>query len=433
MRKILSLIAVFTAAISLQAQTYNVEDLLRADRRLAAGNEGHYRFEAPALTPSPKGYTPFYIGHYGRHGSRYSWTPNTYTVIKTVLDAADKAGALNEVGKKFYEEYNDFYMTPFINAGDLSALGWEQQHKIAEITVANFPEIFAKGGKVLARASTSQRAIVSMNGFTVGLQKAAPKVDITANSLHTNMIVCNPPGAPKEMQERYAGDFKIPGGESPADLRLRKYDYDEVLGHIFNSTEFLEEIGGKSNFVGTLYNFWAGYRNYCDDERFEHLFTPEQAVHGWEVDNYSNFISQSRDRYNNIPLLRDIINCAQEAIETGEYAAHFRFGHDTVLNAFVPLLNLNGCGYVPETADEVKYWFQNFNCPMASNVQFVLYRSKKNPEILFKVVWNGIEATIPQLEPVEGPYYRWTDFVAWAEKIYAEHPQVPVPQMPRWN
>lgn len=112
---------------------------------------------------------------------------------------------------------------------------------------------------------------------------------------------------------------------------------------------------------------------------------------------------------------------------------HYRFGHDTVLNAFVPLLNLNGCGYVPETADEVKYWFQNFNCPMASNVQFVLYRSKKSSEILFKIVWNGTEATIPQLDPVEGPYYRWADFVAWAEKIYAEHPQVPAPQMTHWN
>lgn len=77
--------------------------------------------------------------------------------------------------------------------------------------------------------------------------------------------------------------------------------------------------------------------------------------------------------------------------------------------------------------------YRNFNCPMASNVQFVLYRSKKSSEILFKIVWNGTEATIPQLDPVEGPYYRWADFVAWAEKIYAEHPQVPAPFMTHWN
>ena len=61
---------------------------------------------------------------------------------------------------------------------------------------------------------------------------------------------------------------------------------------------------------------------------------------------------------------------------------------------------------------------------MAANVQFVLYRSKKSPEILFKVLRNGIEATLPQLTPVSGPYYRWDDFCAWAETVYAAHPRI---------
>ena len=33
----------------------------------------HHNYEAPAKivdTPAPKGYKPFYVSHYGRHGSR---------------------------------------------------------------------------------------------------------------------------------------------------------------------------------------------------------------------------------------------------------------------------------------------------------------------------------------------------------------------------
>ena len=38
-----------------------------------AGLDSQYNFDVPALTPAPKGYDPFYLSHYGRHGSRYAW------------------------------------------------------------------------------------------------------------------------------------------------------------------------------------------------------------------------------------------------------------------------------------------------------------------------------------------------------------------------
>jgi hypothetical protein len=47
---------------------------------------------------------------------------------------------------------------------------------------------------------------------------------------------------------------------------------------------------------------------------------------------------------------------------------------------------------------------------MASNLQFIFYRSDpKDKDVLFKVLLNEEEATLP-LQPVSGPYYRWADF-----------------------
>ncbi|MBQ3882800.1 MAG: hypothetical protein II730_09940 [Bacteroidales bacterium] len=423
MRRILLIVLTAALALPLAAQNRDVVNIVMADRNKLAGCEGPYRFDAPALTPAPKGYTPFYISHYGRHGSRYAWNANTYTVIKNMLDAAAAAGSLTPRGERLLKDYNDFVTVPQINAGDLSDLGYEQHREIAKIMANSFPEVFANGGHVFARSSTSQRAIVSMNAFTVSLQQVAPKVDITANSRALNMVVINAASAPRAVAKRYQGSTKTP--ESLDAFKARTIDFDGILDKIFSDRGFMEESGGRTQFLSELFTLWAGYHNYTDSDFLEDIFTPEQQFAFWEIENYSCYLSHGGQRYTQISLLQDVIDLANSAIAGNGNVADLRFGHDTVMNAFYALLNINGAGYEPDKVEDLKYWFQNYNTPMAANVQFVLYRSKKNPEILFKLLHNGAEVTLPQIQPVDGPYYRWSDFTAWASKLAAEHPLLP--------
>lgn len=421
MKRILASALALTMGLALNAQTMNVREIVAADHCKAAGCEGPYRYDAAPQTAAPKGYEPFYISHYGRHGSRYAWNDDTYTVIRRVLENARRSDALTETGKIFYDRYMSFYQVPLMNYGDLTELGAEQHANIAAAMVAEFPEIFAKGGKFLARASTSPRAITSMSAFCASFEKNAPKAEVTTNSLHTNMTVINPPEAPDELIKEYEGKLK------PIDrgyiTELREKHYDNILDRLFSDRTFLEETGGRSDFMFELFMFWSGYHNYCEEDLFEFIFTDDELVDLWEAENCRLYLSHSSDRYLMIPLLQDIIAGADAAIDgTGEYKGHFRFGHDTVLNAIIPLLNLNGAGCQPDKAEDVKYWFQNYNVPKAANIQFVLYRPKKGGDILFKVLLNNSEAALPQLTAVSGPYYRWNDFKAWAEKLYSEHP-----------
>ena len=53
----------------------------------------------------------------------------------------------------------------------------------------------------------------------------------------------------------------------------------------------------------------------------------------------------------------------------------------------------------------------------------VFYRNKKG-DILFKVLQNEVEVAFPQLTPVSGPYYRWSDFKEWAASMMAAHPEI---------
>lgn len=425
MRKTFSALLLSLWALCGSAQTYDVLDIVRTDRDKASACEGPYRFDAPALTPAPKGYKPFYISHYGRHGSRYAWDGGTYTRLRTQLLAASGAGVLTERGRRLLADFEAFYEIPLINTGDLVPLGWEQHRRIAETMGRSFPEVFRKGGAVHARVSVSTRAIVSMNSFTLSLQKMYPSLEIAADSYHTELAVTANQSAPRQYAPEFAGRPGLPGGETYADFARRKIDFQGILGKLFTDDAFLNGDAGRTRFVVDLFDLWGGYHNYSDSDFLEDLFTPDQQATLWEVVNYRDYIGHGSNRFKHIVLLQDIERKADEAIAGRGPVADLRFGHDHVLNAFFPLLNLDGAGYMPDTADEVKYWFQTYRTPMASNIQFILYRSRRaGGEILFKVLHNGAESTLPQLTPVSGPYYKWSDFKDWCARLYEAHPPV---------
>ena len=66
----------------------------------------HHSYEAPAVvtdTPAPKGYEPFYVSHYGRHGSRYMTSMNSVTRVSHLFDGLDSLGVLSAEGVALHE------------------------------------------------------------------------------------------------------------------------------------------------------------------------------------------------------------------------------------------------------------------------------------------------------------------------------------------
>ena len=405
------------------AQQYDVLDQVKADWRKAAGMEGPHRCEVTSPTPAPKGYTPFYISHYGRHGSRYAWNSKTYSLIHEVLSAAHEEGVLTALGEEFYQNFETFYPIPLINTGDLVPLGWEQHQRIAAWVYDNFPKVFKGSRHVDAIVSTSPRSIVSMSSFCLSLKEKNPKLSFYQSSTHTGLAVATPTSAPAPIRKQYKED-DISRIESVAHFNERFIDYDGILGRIFTNPAFPSRFeGGRTNFIDQLYSLVGGYHNYEERPLFDNILTPDQYAMLWEALNYYSYHIDLSARYQNIPLLEDIIDKAEAAFGDPNRAADLRFGHDYVFEAFMCLINANGSGTVPEKASEVKYWFQSYNVPMAATLLFVFYRNRKG-DILFKVLLNEKEATLPQIQPVTGPYYRWSDFTRWSEDMMAAHPPI---------
>lgn len=423
----MTLLAVLLLGTAAIAQNYNVLDEVRADRLKAAGMEGAYRFESYELTAAPKGYKPFYISHYGRHGSRYAWTSRAYTVIGNVLSQEHQAGNLTPFGESFLERYLDFCNEAIANTGDLVELGVEQHARIASEMAQNFPKVFSGGGRVEALSSVSGRCIVSMASFCTSLQKEFPKLDITVESNHLGMGIVAPPEAPKGYVRKFEGsDPDSLQREKLSQFIARKVDVDGIMSRIFKNPSAVRHDGGTTDLLYYLYMFMGNYPNYSDPELFADVLSDEQYVQLWETYNYSSYLGDITARYEMIPLLEDILGKADNAIESMDIAANLRFGHDYVLEAFIALLNLDGFGTKPEKADDVKYWFQSYRICKATNLQFVFYSSsRRGSDILFKILWNGKEAVIPALDAVSGPYYKWADFRDYAQSIMEAHPEMP--------
>ncbi|MBQ4007390.1 MAG: histidine-type phosphatase, partial [Muribaculaceae bacterium] len=67
MKKLFLTFAIALLAINAMA---DVRGDLKTDPRISANNYRAYPdTQLPQLTPAPVGYAPFYIDHYGRHGS----------------------------------------------------------------------------------------------------------------------------------------------------------------------------------------------------------------------------------------------------------------------------------------------------------------------------------------------------------------------------
>ena len=425
MQRLLTLLSgILISSLLLNAQQNDVLDVVKADIRKSYGMEGPHRLdEFGTISKAPAGYKPFYISHYGRHGSRYAWNSDTYKLIQKVFRKADEKNLLTPYGKEFAAKYEDFYMKPYINAGDLVPLGYDQHQAIGRFTYEQFPQVFKGRKKVDALSSTGQRCIVSMGAFTTGLMSGNPKLIVRLQSNHEGMGIIAPPSAPKALRRHFKGEDQEFEIESVEDFFVRTSSYKDVLGKLFTDCSFLEKFeGGELNFIRELWSLYCGYHNYETEPLFDDLFTEEQRLKFWEADNYLSYSGDLTARYSMIPLLEDIIEKAQSSIDDPNQAAHLRFGHDYILEGLVTLLNINNLGTIVDKPEQAKYWFQNYSIPMAATLEFVFYKNKKG-DILFKPVLNENDAFIPALTPVQGNFYRWKDFLSFADEIISQHPE----------
>ncbi len=390
------------------AQNDSVLNLLRTDPRRAYGTDYPYSLEAVRLTKAPKGYKPFYISHYGRHGSRYYWNGVLYRELDSLLTTAHQRQQLTAEGEAFYSRFMAAKDELTTGVSELSELGWQQHQRIARTMYDNFSEVFRKGGNVLAISSLTGRCVISMSAFCQELVQCNPKLEI------------------REQSSRFTLDGVVPGDrQNPARRSFPqphpRYEQhrdqfqsvdtlrDAVIRRVFTS---IDGLPGNMHRIGSnLINLYTSLPNIGHEGMMGNIISDEEISNQWESANLGTYSWLFPDQYAMIPILQDIIRKADAAISgSSDHVADLRFGHDNCLGPLTILMGINGADRDPENPYEVKNCYQNWETCMACNMQLVFYRSKKHPaDILVKCLLNGQEASLPV--PTDSyPYYRWNDF-----------------------
>ena len=93
---------------------------------------------------APKGYAPFYMTGYLRHGSRYESRPKYPTEAVEYFRKAAEHNLLTPLGKRVAEWMEHHYERHQKRIGDLTRVGYEQHRGIGGRMCERFPQIFAE-------------------------------------------------------------------------------------------------------------------------------------------------------------------------------------------------------------------------------------------------------------------------------------------------
>ncbi len=407
----------FTLAVAIAmsaAARKNVNPLrgeFKAHPTLAANNYRAYPDTLlPTLTPAPDGFTPFFINHYGRHGSRWLIDGGEYTRPLAVLEQARREGVLTPRGERLLTAVKRAAQGSENRLGELSDIGAEQHRGIAERMVANFPEVFAAGATVRARSTTVRRCILSMQNEVDRIAALCPDLPITTDASKAEMYYMN-----------YSDPVVKPLrklGREKADLnryKTRLVRPDAMRKKLFGNTRWQPDSVDMVEIMLDLVDVVGNMQSHhaFDDINEYDIFGDEALYDAWRYNNIRWYILSGNNPYTSgrVPymeanLLRNIITDADNAIEHGHTGASLRFGHESVVLPLVCLMDINDMGYSSDDLDTLdEHWASCKVFPMAANLQFVYYHNAEG-EVLVKVLLNEHEATLP-LTAVTGPYYRW--------------------------
>ena len=376
------------------------------------------------ITPAPKGYVPFYISHYGRHGSRYMVSNRAYHNMLPLFEKAEKEGKLTKLGQQVYVKLKKAYANAHLHGGELTALGGRQHEGIAERMYKNYPEVFVHDSRVEASSTMVHRCQESMQFFCGKLKHLNHDVNIQQRTTNDDRYFMR------------IDDVEVPEGALQKDIDKRMSEINDSLRRtvklaprLFTDPRFVEEnLKDPLQLVKDFYDISQDMQ--CLPElkiNFKGIFTKDELFDLWRVANNGwvrgqGFIQGATPNYRkHYNLLHNFLDRADEAISKNQKGAALRFGHDSYIVPLAFIMQFDGSRDFPTVnhmEDLYKYYASFKITPMAANIQFIFYRNPGSDDILVKFLLNEVEQHIP-LKTDMWPYYHWTDVKRYYEQRMA--------------
>ena len=398
-------------------------DEIAANPNFAASNSMAYQQPAKKLTPAPRGMKPFYLSHYGRHGSRYLTKTEDYHYVVRCLKLADEHNKLTAVGKDVLRRAEMLAQQAQNRWGDLTAIGVKQHKDIVSRMARNFPALFRKNATVDCRSTLVPRCVLSMTSAIQQLAVINPRLRVTYDASSHDLFYMN------------FQDKKLRAMTRPDTLEhvynefcARYWKFDRLLNILFNDKAYVDKNIDKQQLNYYLFRLAGSVQNtdLRDKVTLYDIFLPNEIYDYWLTANAWWYLSYGftplnggTQPYTQRYLLRQLISDADSVIGQENTHVHLRFGHDTMILPLVCLMNINGYAVSVDNLDSLvaRGWIDYRVFPMSANLQLVFYRKNiHDRDVLLKVLLNEQEATLP-VKTGMYPYYRWADVKDYLLKL----------------
>ncbi len=408
MRNFISFLIVVSAFLPVALTAQNSREYISKDVARSAGF--YHSYETPQKSFSkadrPKGYKPFYISHYSRHGSRWHASEARYFGTLRFFEEADSLGVLTSTGKRFLDDLRIIAADAEGHLGDLSPRGVREHKGIADRMYRAYPEVFHKGAAVDSRSSVYVRCVLSMAAFNESLKEHEPGLQMTRESSKKAMeVLCHSTGN--------AGYGKELNNLTDS-LRKAWIPTDAFMDRLFTDggVHLEGRIRDEESLMYDCFEL-AGVMQCCDYLGIDlyYIFNEDEIYALWRYLNayaYSLFgpaVKYGDSHLNDAKvLLKDFIDNA-DAVIAGKknIAASLRFGHDANIIPLVSLMEIQSSSARVEVKDVTEHWNISAVSPMAANLQLIFFRNRKG-KVKVRVLYNEEDAGLP----IEGaPYYDW--------------------------
>ena len=388
--------------VTLPAHHLKKEEIMQSPEKIGSI---YYAYPTPdgIRTPAPEGYRPFYVSHYGRHGSRWMTSDERYLEVIRVFDTFHEKSGLTALGEDVRLRLQKVWENARGRGGDLTSLG-ERQHKaIARRLYQQYPQIFRDSACISARSSTSVRCIMSMSAFSEQLKELNPSLRITreANRRYMDYIAYTSP----ELEEFSSDSAAWRTG-------FRCYEESHIRPERLTATLFTnpQEVKDPRGLMMGLYWIASDMQDVELPLSFYDLFEKEELFNIWQSINYRMYICNANAPLNGgvapesaKSLLKNIIESADHAIRKGTPCATLRFGHDTNLIRLLALMQVEGCSNQETDPDRYYLAWQDFRIsPMGANLQLIFFKNGQG-EVIVKLLHNENEVKLPIDSPI-APY-----------------------------
>ncbi len=419
MKRVSILFKLFVFVVCANAQT--MREQIAANPNLAGGIYTAYMVTEQPFVKPPKGYKPFYISHYGRHGSRYQTDQEKYDLPAVMLEQAYKDGKLTQLGISLMQRMRIIADDAHLRAGDLSQRGEREHQGIAERMARLYPQVFAgkNGNHITCLSSPYVRSVISMNAFTERLKEYYPKLNITRHASLRDIDITRPE---KNMEtffkkaRKMAKDYQMEQTRDKEFITRLFNDYDYAVKLICNAYKSDKTAG----FIGNMHDLAMIIQNFDNLPELHDIFSEEERYQMWHLFNIRRYLTYGpsadfgdiRNQDGKL-LLRDIVERADKVLsgEMPNEVATLRFGHDSAIIPLLAIMHAEGCdGRVSfaeiERLPEV--WCDSRITSMAVNVQFIFYRNKKG-DVLVRMLHSERDIRVPVKTDCY-PFYKWSDF-----------------------